>query len=260
MEIRALAKEERFQNTVIGILIEAGKLINATKQKHFSLTQKGKGDFVTSIDKEVERFLVKHLKEILPQAGFIAEENEYEKAGNANWIIDPIDGTGNFLSGLDYSISVALQYDKETLLGVVYVPLDELIYMGIATVGAFKIKDERRLEKLKVIEFQDDEGIVFFGLPYNREKTNKIFSIAEKIYPITSDIKRIGPASVDICRVAEGIGKLYFELDLKIWDIAAGELILKEAGGEMHIMDDLYLFGSRNTIQRAKEKIGFAHN
>ncbi len=85
-------------------------------------------------------------------------------------------------------------------------------------------------------------------MPYNREKTEKIFNIAKKAYGFSSDLKRVGPSSLDICMVAEGKAKLYFELDLNVWDICAGMLILTEAGGNYRQEDDLFLFGADKVL------------
>lgn len=89
-------------------------------------------------------------------------------------------------------------------------------------------------------------------MPYDRTKTEKIFDIAKKAYAFSSDMKRIGPSSVDICRVAEGTAKLYFELDLKIWDISAGLLILTEAGGRYWQKEELFVFGSEPVIEMCR--------
>ena len=99
-------------------------------------------------------------------------------------------------------------------------------------------------KRLKVGSFPDNEGLAIFGMPYNREKTEKILNVAKNVYKVSSDLKRIGPSSLDICMVAEGKAKLYFELDLNIWDICAGMLILTEAGGNYRQEDDLFLLGT----------------
>ena len=105
--------------------------------------------------------------------------------------------------------------------------------------------------QLRVRTFPPDEGIVVFGMPYDRRKTGKILNIVQKYYAIASDMKRIGPSSLDICLVASGKAKMYLELDLNLWDISAGILILTEAGGTYVQKGDLYIFGN-DDIQNIK--------
>ena len=211
----------------------------------FWIEKKGQGNFVTSVDKAMEQELKEQLYQLIPEAGFIAEESGDDLKTEFNWVIDPIDGTTNFIYGYPYAVSVALtaQETKKIVLGVVYSPKTDTLYYGCFGQGSFVIKDGDK-KCLKVGSFSDDEGIAIFGMPYNREKTEKILNVAKKVYKFSSDLKRIGPSSLDICMVAEGKAKLYFELDLNIWDICAGILILTEAGGDYKQVDDLFLFGT----------------
>jgi myo-inositol-1(or 4)-monophosphatase len=255
LEMKYLVNNEKFLYSVVDVIKETKQIIDRTRIEQMKVTKKGQGNYVTQFDKEIESFLVTGLGKLLPDAGYIAEESRYKSGKGLNWIIDPIDGTGNFINGFEYSVSVALQSNEETILGVVYVPLEETVYFGISGTGAFKQDETGKVEEIKVREFSDDSGIVIFGLPYDRKKTEKIFDMAQKMYTIASDMKRMGPSSLDICRIAEGKGKLYFELDLELWDIAAGELILREAGGELCVIENLYLFGSEKAIKSAKDTI-----
>ena len=106
------------------------------------------------------------------------------------------------------------------------------------------ILEKGMVTQLRVRTFPPDEGIVVFGMPYDRSKTGKILDIVQKYYAIASDMKRIGPSSLDICLVASGKAKMYLELDLNLWDISAGILILTEAGGTYVQKGDLYIFGN----------------
>lgn len=207
--------------------------------------KKGQGNFVTSADKAIERELKEQLCQLIPEAGFVAEESGDDLKSVFNWVIDPIDGTTNFIYGLPYAVSVALtvQEIRKVVLGVVYSPKTDTLYYACHGQGSFVMENGIK-KRLRVGKFSDDEGIAIFGMPYNREKTEKIFNVAKKVYKLSSDLKRIGPSSLDICMVAEGKAKLYFELDLNIWDICAGMLILTEAGGDYRQDDDLFLFGT----------------
>ena len=209
--------------------------------------KKGHGNFVTDADQRIEGELKRRLGELLPGSDFLAEESGLETKDNPvyRWIIDPIDGTTNFLYGLPYTVSVALEHVPTggILIGVVLAPQEDAVYYAVKGRGSWRITAGRE-EQIHTKPCSGDEGIILFGLPYDRSKTERIFSIAKEYFAACSDLKRIGPASLDICRVACGIAKLYFELDLHEWDVAAGILILQEAGGVYQKKDDLMIFSA----------------
>ncbi|MCL2663895.1 MAG: hypothetical protein FWE83_11310 [Oscillospiraceae bacterium] len=251
MDIKENISSEDLCESVVEIVMETRDIIERIIVNGMSPGRKGQGNYVTVVDETIETFLIKKLGKLLPNTGFISEESGSIGDSDTNWIIDPIDGTNNLLNGFEYTISIALQSKDKTELAVIYMPAENTLYLGLSGKGSFKRNADGTRSRLFLKKFPCDEGIIFFGLPYDRSKVNKIFSIANKLYSISSDMKRIGPASLDICRVAEGVAKLYFELDLRIWDVAAGELILREAGGEVYILDDLFIFGSKATINEA---------
>lgn len=222
----------------------------------FRVEKKGHGNFVTSTDKKIEKELKIQLHKLVPCTGFIAEESGKDLNLGLNWVIDPIDGTTNFIYGLPYAVSVALirQEIGQIVLGVVYNPKTNTIYYACSGQGSYVISNGIT-QRLHVGKFFDNEGIAIFGMPYNRDKTAKIFDVAQKVYKFSSDLKRIGPSSLDICMVAEGKAKLYFELDLNIWDICAGILILSEAGGNFRQEEDLFLFGTDKVFELYKDAV-----
>lgn len=219
----------------------------------FRVEKKGHGNFVTSVDQAIEQDLKKQLHQLIPKAGFIAEESGEDLKSELNWVIDPIDGTTNFIYGLPYAVSVALTVKKmrQVVLGVVYSPRTDTMYYASYGQGSFMLNNGIK-KRLEVGDFPYNEGIAIFGMPYNREKTDKIFDVAKKIYRFSSDLKRVGPSSLDICMIAEGKAKLYFELDLNLWDICAGILILTEAGGNYRQEEDLFLFGTDKVLDLYK--------
>lgn len=222
----------------------------------FHVEKKGHGNFVTSTDKEIEKELKVSLHELILDAGFIAEESNEDSIFQLNWVIDPIDGTTNYIYGFPYSVSVALarQENRQIILGVVYNPKTNTFYYACSGQGSYAISNGIK-QRLHVGKFPDNEGVAIFGMPYNRQKTAKIFDVAQKVYKFSSDLKRIGPSSLDICMVAEGKAKLYFELDLNLWDICAGVLVLSEAGGNFIQEEDLFLFGTGEAFEQYKEVI-----
>lgn len=211
------------------ILIAAGNIM--TKTTEYSVTKKGKTDFVTDVDVSVQNFLIKELRNIIPDAEFMGEEknNDDINWNHHVWIIDPIDGTTNFLHGFLHStISVALAYKKEIIMGIVYQPFTEELFYSETGKGSYY-----NGEKIHVTNNTIENGLIAIGtVPGCRTLANESFSIARQIYDRCHDIRRIGCASYEMCYLAAGKLDGFVELSLKPWDYAAGMLILKEAGGK----------------------------
>ncbi len=217
---------------VIKIIVrQAGKIMLEAHHIEDGVTSKqGSANFVTEYDVRVQNFLFKELKKKYPDAAFVGEEDEKREIYEADYcfVIDPIDGTTNFI--FDYrhsSISVGVLYKGEIDMGVVYNPyLDEIFY-GEKGKGAF-LNDR----KLKINDLSLSEGIVGFGTcPYYRENAEESFQLIRKLYDHCLDVRRSGSAALDICYVAAGRFVLFFEKILSPWDYAAASLILMEAGG-----------------------------
>ena len=212
---------------------------------------KSQGNYVTSVDYSVEQYLKEELQLLLPEAGIVSEESD-PQCRDINWVIDPIDGTGNMISGFPFAVSVALvDSNGRGLLGAVMDVSRDLLFCALSGAGAFVQALDKEPERIHVKKHLSNEGLCIFGMPYNREKAHGILAIAEKLYTISSDLKRIGPSSLDICAVAEGRAKMYVEQDLNPWDYAAGALILKEAGGTVDQRGDLMIFCESEEV-RAK--------
>lgn len=219
---------------VIEISREAGKFMQreASGFDVSKIENKGKNDLVSYVDKETEKTLVKKLSAILPEAGFIAEEGTGEKGENAlRWVIDPLDGTTNFLHRLPtYSISIALMDDEELLLGVVNeVNLQEVFYAWKGG-GAYCNGKKIQVSPINKLE----SSLVATGFPYNLlNQSDNYFKIIQGFVEKTHGVRRLGSAAIDLAYVACGRFEGYFEFNLKVWDIAAGILIVKEAGGKV---------------------------
>lgn len=224
-------------NKIIEVVKEAGQImLNARYIKESVESKQGRANFVTKYDVEVQNYLYHELAILIPTATFVGEEDEAKdhEQGDYNFIIDPIDGTTNFI--FDYkhsSISVALQYQNRLEIGVVYNPyLDEVFYAKRKE-GTF-----RNGVPLTIKDLSLEEGIVSIGTsPYYREKADETFLLARKLYDNALDIRRSGSAALDICYVAAGRFVLFYEMQLSPWDYAAASLILTEAGGSISCMD-----------------------
>lgn len=197
--------------------------------------EKGKANYVTKYDKKIEEFLKIRLREIIPESNFLGEESgSDEKKFEYTWVVDPIDGTTNFIYDLPFAISIGLVKNKKTIMAVVYDGTTQEIYSSILGKGSYLNGKKLSSSQKKSVK----NSILAFGFPYDISKTALISDmiLSAKIKG-AADIKRIGPASLDVCRVASGKFDGYFELDLEPWDLAAAILILTEAGGSIIKMD-----------------------
>lgn len=194
----------------------------------------GDADFVTVFDEGVQAKLINGILSELPDAKFFAEEKDNFAEDTKNgicFVIDPIDGTSNFIHSLNTSaISLAMLSEGELILGIIYDPYRDELFSAVKGQGAF-CNDK----KISVSDRELDISIISFGTtPYKKtEYAAKGFSIAERIFRSTADIRRSGSAAIDMANVAAGKLDGFFECILSPWDYAAGTLIIKEAGGKV---------------------------
>lgn len=205
---------------------------------------KGFNDLVSYVDKEAEKRLVEGLGEILPESGFIAEEGTSSKKGEEfNWIIDPLDGTTNFVHGLPvFSISVALQQNDKIVSGIVLEINRDECFEAVKGEGA-----RLNSEPISVSKNVDlSQSLVATGFPYNDfDKMDDYLSILKYLMQNSHGLRRFGSAAVDLAYVACGRYEAYFEYNLNAWDVAAGAFIVQEAGGKVSRFngDDDFIFG-----------------
>jgi myo-inositol-1(or 4)-monophosphatase len=205
---------------------------------------KGLHDFVTYVDKSAEQKLVDELKKILPEAGFIAEEGtSNEKGEKYNWIIDPLDGTTNFIHGITpYAISIALMENDKIILGVVHeLGLNECFYAWKDS-SAYLNGDIIKVSDKKTIE----ESLIATGFPYSDyERINPFLKSLEYFMHNTHGVRRLGSAATDLVYVACGRFEAFYEYSLNPWDVAAGAFIVQQAGGLVSDFsgNNNYIFG-----------------
>lgn len=209
-----------------------------------AIEHKGKNDLVSYADKETEKLLVKNLRKLLPRAGFITEEGTVKaEEKEFRWVIDPIDGTTNFVHGIPlYAISVGLMHHEELVAGVVYnPPLKECFYASKGK-GAFLNDDPLRVSAVKKLE----DSLVITGFPYGKIKSQEQYlKLLGQFINDSQGFRRLGSAAIDLVYVAAGRSEAFFEGGLSAWDLAAGALIVKEAGGMVTDFKggDNYIFG-----------------
>jgi myo-inositol-1(or 4)-monophosphatase len=230
MELNEL---EILRKEVLNIVKKTGQYIySQAGQAGLQVETKSENSLVTKVDKEAERQLVRGLQKLLPNASFITEEGTVkQEESNIQWIIDPLDGTTNFIQNIPfYSTSVALQIDGEIVLGVVnLIPL-EMAFHAIKGGGAFQ--DTKEIKVSSKAELK--ESIVATGFPYERNNIqNELYQPFLQVLNNVRGMRRLGSAALDLAFVASGRMDAYFETNLNPWDVAAGILLVKEAGGRL---------------------------
>ena len=222
---------EALVQKMINVVRKCGQVILDADRSAIEIDAKaGPANFVTEYDKKVQDMLEEKLIEIVPDAKFVGEEENSEKvtALGKYFVVDPIDGTTNFIKDYHVScISVALIEDGKVEIGIVYNPYLDEMFWAKRGMGAY-CNDV----KIQVSNQPLSNGIVLFGSsPYYEELHEKSFKMAFHYFKQALDIRRSGSAALDLCSIAAGRAELYFELRLSPWDYAAGSLIVEEAGG-----------------------------
>lgn len=247
---------------VVDLAKEIGEFIRI-ERKTFSYTKveiKGLNDLVSYVDKTSEQKLVEKLSLILPEAGFIVEENTKSGTKDYNWIVDPLDGTTNFIHGIPcYAISIALEHQGDIIVGVVYEVAQNECFYAYKNGGAFlngtKISVSER-NKLS-------DSLIATGFPiYNFSRLDNYIKTLTYLMKNTHGLRRIGAAAADLCYLACGRVDAFFEYNLNAWDVAAGGLIVKEAGGTVSdfTKSNDWLFGkeivaTNSLLQHTMEEI-----
>ena len=217
-----LLRIEAAERRAAALILEARGVLAETKS--------GRRDVVTAYDRRVQEMLIEELRAALPEAHFFCEEmNERERLdAGALFIIDPIDGTMNFVRGFHHScISVAYAERGTVLAAAVYNPYLDEMFSALRGGGAFL-----NARPIRVSGDTLANSVVCFGTsPYRPDLADETFALARLAFENSLDVRREGTAALDLCSVAAGRAGLFFELELSLWDYAAGALIVEEAGG-----------------------------
>lgn len=234
------------------ILAQAMEVIRSTSQfiksqvdevSSADIEEKDMNSLVSYVDKEAENMLVEGLSKLIHNVGFITEEDTIDQTGTEyTWIIDPLDGTTNFLNKVPhFAISVALQQNNNTVLGVVKEVNSGDEWTALKGRGAYLNN-----KKITVNTKPFHAILVGTGFPYSNDHDyNSYFDILKHWLTRTRGVRRMGSAALDLCYVACGRFGAYYEATLNAWDVAAGALIVTEAGGSVSDFSegDNYLFG-----------------
>ena len=228
---------------------------------------KSLNSLVSYVDKNAELQLVEKLGKILPEATFLTEEETViNQEGNYRWIIDPLDGTTNFLHQLPFfSISVALEHKGEIISGIVYEVMRKECFYAWKNGGAFLNQNKITVSKRSQI----GDTLIATGFPYyDYRGVEPYFEVLEFFIKNTRGVRRFGSAAIDLAYVACGRFDAYYEYSLNAWDVAAGVILVKEAGGKLSDFQggDNYIFGkemiagSPFVFDKTLEVVGKAFN
>ena len=206
--------------------------------ENLQVSSKGPGDFVTSADKRTEKILIDELQKAHSDYGIVTEETGIINKSNTKnrWIIDPIDGTMNFLNGIpQFAISIGYEEDGEIKCGVIFNPIMNEMFCAEKGNGAYLNNSRIRVSKKKKIS----DALLVTGGPKGSSKIkDEIFSEYINVSKNVSNVRKFGSAALDIAYVACGRFDGYWQRELNYWDIAAGIIILKEAGGFVDFFED----------------------
>ena len=224
--IKACMKASRF------LIRDFGEIEN------LQVSSKAPGDFVTSADKRTEKIIIEELLKAHPNYGIISEEAGYINKSNKNnrWIIDPIDGTMNFLNGIpQFAISVAYEEENEVKCGIIFNPVTNEMFSAEKGSGAYLNNSRMRVSNKRKLS----EALIVTGGPNQASKIKKkIFSEYISISTQVSNVRKFGSAALDMAYVACGRFDGYWQRELNYWDIAAGIILIKESGGFVNFFEE----------------------
>jgi myo-inositol-1(or 4)-monophosphatase len=225
-------KANEFFGTAFRAAVLAGDHIlkNLGEVSKDDIDTKQASDFVTRVDKESEELILKAIRQKFPDHHFLAEESARDAGGKEyRWIIDPLDGTTNFIHQYPaFAVSIALEFRNEIVLGIVYDPLKEEIFTAEKGKGAFLNGRPIKVSSVSTLA----NSLVTTGFPFKRrDLIDPYLMLFKNVFHKVSDIRRAGSAALDLAHLAAGRCECFFEIGLGPWDIAAGIILIKEAGG-----------------------------
>ena len=225
-------------NTAIKAARAAGEIIlrNIDRVDTLTISNKSRNDYVSEVDKKAEAEIIRILSRAYPEHGFFGEESGDQSEGREyQWVIDPLDGTTNFLHAIpQYSVSIALRRDRHFEQAVVYVPFKDELYTASRGAGA-----QLNGKRIRVSSARSLEGALLgTGIPFREDQNLELYlETLRVLVPGTAGVRRAGSAALDLAYVAAGRFDGFWEFGVNKWDVAAGILLVQEAGG---LVGDLY--------------------
>ena len=251
----------RLQSANINVMVNACRKASKILIRDFGEVEKlqvsikGPGDFVTASDKKVEKVLIDELQKARPSYSILSEEcGEIKNDDLFKWVIDPIDGTSNFLHGIPhFAISIGLEQEKEIVCGIIYDPIKDEMFTAEKGKGSYINNQRMRVSSRTKLK----DCIIFTGGPRQSSENKEI--VLNEYKKFTSEvmipIRKLGSGALDLAYVAAGRCDGYWQRDLNYWDIAAGILLVKEAGGYVTDFNGKNDYINNKTIIAANSKI-----
>jgi myo-inositol-1(or 4)-monophosphatase len=233
-------------NIAVRAARRAGEIIvrSLVRLESLEITSKGRNDYVSDVDRAAERDIIETIHKLYPDHAILAEESGSSGQNDTVWIIDPLDGTTNFLHGFPtFAVSIAVQLRGRLEVGVVYDPMRQEVFTAVRGGGAHLENRRIRVSKQRGLE----GALLSTGFPYRQDEpyADNYFAMFRTLTTLTAGIRRPGSASLDLAYVAAGRTDGFWELGLKPWDTAAGALMIVEAGGRVGTLGgDEYKLGA----------------
>lgn len=218
-------------NIAVRAARSAGNIIvrNLDRVDSLAVQTKDRNDFVSEVDRQAEQEIIGILRKAYPDHGVLAEESGHQDGNDYQWIIDPLDGTTNYLHGFpQFAVSIALRHKGRIEQGVVYDPLRQELFTASRGAGA-NLNDRR----IRVTNRRNLDGALLgTGFPFkSQQHLDAYLDMFRALFPRTAGIRRPGSAALDLAYVASGRLDGFWEIGLSVWDMAAGVLLIQEAGG-----------------------------
>ncbi len=223
---------------MVNIAVRAARQAGSIMVRHLNqlealeVVEKGRNEFVSQVDRLAEEAIIEVIQEYYPEHSILAEESGERGSHEYKWIIDPLDGTTNYLHGFPvFSVSIAVTHNGQLEHGVVYDPLRQEVFTASRGQGAQL--DGRRIRVSKRVQLQ--QCLIATGFPYrtNEKYIDDYLGMLKAVVQQSAGVRRPGSAALDLCYVAAGRVDGFWEIGLNIWDIAAGALMIREAGGRI---------------------------
>jgi myo-inositol-1(or 4)-monophosphatase len=231
---------------------KAGDFIIREANHISAVESKSTHDYVTNVDKAAEQLIIETISSAYPEHSFLGEESGETGESEFQWVIDPIDGTTNFIRKIPHwAISIACKHKGRTQIGVVYDPNKEELFTAVKGRGAQFDNKKMRVSNTKGLE----HSLLATGFPFrNDEKLAEYLEVFAKLFPHCSDMRRAGSAALDLAYVAAGRFDGFWEFGLSPWDTAAGALLVEESGGMVADMQGNPNFEKKGSILAANPK------
>jgi myo-inositol-1(or 4)-monophosphatase len=223
-----MSELERLRDAALAASLAGGAIVAEHFGKARDIREKAPGDWVSAVDVASEQAIKETLERLAPGIAFFGEETGGERSSERGWFVDPLDGTANFLHGLvAVGVSIGLVQDGQPVVGVVHAPLLGTTYATVQGGGAF-----RDGKQIHVSTRAPEQAIPATGFPFrHKDLLPRYLAVFDGALDTFEDLRRVGGASLDLCWSAEGVFDGFFELRLGTWDVAAGALMVREAGG-----------------------------